>query len=116
LRLKLEDLEKLGIKCPSKGKVVIVLNSKWCNSCKHLSLTLKRLKDEGLIELLEIDIDKYPSINDFLNLTAVPTLLFFKDGKLVEKNIQINEFPFVKNGIMIGINCEPILKEIIEQL
>lgn len=116
MRLKLEDLEKIGINCSSKGILIIILNSKWCSSCKHLSLTLRKLKEEGLIELLEIDIDNYPSIIDLLNLTAVPTLLFFKNGKLVDKNIQINEFPFVKNGIMIGINCEPILKEIIEQL
>jgi thiol-disulfide isomerase/thioredoxin len=116
LGLIVEDFVKFGIKCQDKGKLIVVISSKWCSSCKHLSLILKKLRDERLFDVLEIDFDKYPSVNNILNLTAVPALLFFKDGKLINKDIEINGFPFVKNGMMIGINCESILREIIEHI
>jgi hypothetical protein len=49
-------------------------------------------------------------------ITAIPTLLFFKDGKLLEQIIEIQGQPLVQNGMMIGAAGEPILREIIRQM
>jgi len=51
-----------------------------------------------------------------LKITAVPALLFFKNGKLLDKDIEINGETFVNKGIMIGAFGEPILKAIINQI
>jgi len=51
-----------------------------------------------------------------LNIYAVPTLLLFKDGKLLDKDIKVNGEILVNNGVMIGAAGELILKEIINQM
>jgi len=51
-----------------------------------------------------------------LNISAVPALLFFKNGKLLDKDIEFNGETLVKKGVMIGTYGEPILKKIIKQI
>ena len=105
-----------GINGPKKGKLIIFLISKWCTSCKLVHTTLEKFKDDNVIELKMINIDENGELVRKLNIYAVPTLLFFKDGKLLDKDIIINGEIFVKKGIMIGATGELILKEIFEQM
>ena len=77
---------------------------------------LEKFRDNGLIELEEIDIDKNSKLAREMNIYSVPALLFFKDGKLLNKNLDLNGETFVKKGIMIGAFNKAILKEIIEKI
>ncbi len=95
---------------------IVVLCSKWCRSCRLLSSFLEKLRNEGFIKLKEIDIGEDCTIARELKITAVPALLFFKNGKLLDKDIEINGETFVNKGIMIGAFGEPILKAIINQI
>ena len=110
------DLKKFGIDGPKKGNFIIVLCSKWCRSCTLLSTILEKFRDEGFIKLTEIDIGKNSKIARELNIYAVPALLFFKDGKLLDKDIEANGEKLVNKGIMIGSFNELILNEIIKQM
>jgi len=49
-------------------------------------------------------------------ITAIPTLLFFKNGELVEKNIVLDGQNVVKRGIMVGALPENMLRKIISQV
>jgi hypothetical protein len=49
-------------------------------------------------------------------ITAIPTLLFFKNGELVNHTIEIQGQPLVQRGMMIGAAGEPILREIIKKM
>jgi thioredoxin-like negative regulator of GroEL len=49
-------------------------------------------------------------------ITAIPTLLFFKDGQLLSKNISLDGRALVKNGIMVGAAGEDVMRKIIEQM
>ncbi len=49
-------------------------------------------------------------------ITAIPTLLFFKDGKLVDGIIEVDGQPLVQKGIMVGAAGEETLRKIIEQI
>lgn len=114
--MSINDLKQFGIDGPDKGKFIFVLCSKWCRSCSFLSTILEKFRDEGSINLQEIDIAKNSKIARELNINAVPALLFFKDGKLLDKDIEIDGEILVNNGIMIGFFNEQILKEIIKQM
>ncbi len=50
------------------------------------------------------------------NIHAIPTLLFFKDGELIEKNIEVNGQNHIQNGKMVGACGEDMLRAIIEQM
>ena len=109
-------MKEFGIHGPYEGIFVIVLCSKWCTSCKLFAPILEKFRDNGSIMFKEIDIDENSNLVRDLNIHAVPALLFFKNGKLFDKNIKINGEIFVNKGVMIGTFGEPILKEIIKQI
>jgi len=116
INLQIEKLKELGIDVPDKGKFVIDLYTDWCGPCKIISPVLKQFQEEGLIELKQINIGEQRKIGEELNISAVPTLIFLKDGKLLEKNISIQGRTLVYNSVMVGAAGELILKEIIDQM
>jgi len=109
-------LKRFGIYGPNEGLFIIVLCSKWCKSCKLLSTILGKFRDEGFIQLKEIDIGENSKLARELNINAIPALIFFKNGKLLDKSLKINGEIFVNGGVMIGAFNELILKEIIKQI
>ncbi|MHA1147390.1 MAG: thioredoxin family protein [Promethearchaeota archaeon] len=112
--MNIEDLKPYGIEIPKKGKTIIDISSDWCAPCQILSSVLEELSEEGLFNLIQVNIDNNRSLAKRLNIYAVPTLLCFKDGKLIEKNIVIQGQTVVNNGVMIGAAGELVLKEIVK--
>ena len=114
--MHINDLKKYGINGPKDGKLIIDLSSEWCGPCKILTPVLKKLSEKGLFDLIEVDVDENRELAKKLNIYAIPTLLFFKDGKLLEKNIEIQGQKVVNNGVMMGAAGELVLIEIIKKM
>ena len=93
-----DDLKALGIEIPPKGKVVLDIFTEWCGPCKQIAPILHALKDEGVISLVQEDLDKNRPLAEKHNIHAIPTLLFFKDGKRIgdvagdSSDLPLNEF------------------------
>jgi thioredoxin 1 len=78
-----EDYEKII----ESNKVVLVdFYATWCGPCKMLMPVIDDLsKDLGdKVEVVKIDVDAHPELAEKANILSVPSLLFFKDGKLQE--------------------------------
>ncbi|MFX0180923.1 MAG: thioredoxin family protein, partial [Candidatus Hodarchaeota archaeon] len=88
----------------------------WCGPCKFLSPILEKLREEGLIKLVKVDLDQNRPLGERFGVTAIPTLLFFKDGEMVNGIIEIQGQPLVRDGIMIGAAGENVLKSIIAKI
>jgi len=114
--MNIEDLKQFGIKGSKNGLLIVEVSSKWCISCPLLECILEKFRDEHLIKFEKIDLDLYPSVIQSLNITAMPLLLFFRDGKLLSKDIRVNDYNFVKHGRMAGVTCENVIMKIIEKL
>jgi len=115
--LFVDELEKVGIEgAPKEGKLVIDIYTVWCGPCKFVAPVLHKLEDEGLIHLIQVDLDQNRPLGQMFGITAIPTLLFFKDGKLLEHDIAVDGQTLVRNGMMIGAAGEPVLRKIIEQM
>ena len=58
----------------------------WCQPCRVLSPLLQRLTnpDSGY-DLMTIDVDEHPTLAAELKVTALPTVVAFKDGKAANK-------------------------------
>ena len=68
------------------GKPVLVdFYATWCGPCKTMTPILKEVagKVEGKAHVIKIDIDKSPRAATAFNVQAVPTLLIFKNGKVM---------------------------------
>lgn len=117
--MNIEELKEFGLEVSEEmkqGKVIIDVYTVWCGPCKFISPILEKLKEEGLIHLLQVDLDQNRPLGNRFGITAIPTLLFFKNGQLLDHTIEIQGQPLVRNGIMIGAAGEPILREIINNM
>jgi thioredoxin 1 len=116
---RIEELKDYGIEIADnmkEGNVIIDVFTQWCGPCKFVSPILEKLKDEGLFELLKIDLDENRPLGNRFGITAIPTLLFFKNGDLFDGIIEIQGQPLVKNGIMIGAADEKTIREIVGKM
>ncbi len=99
-----------------KGKLLIDIFTTWCGPCKFVAPILHKLRDEGLIQLIQVDLDQNRPLGNLFGITAIPTLLFFNNGKLLDNEIIIQNRSLVNKGIMVGAVGEQILREIIEKM
>ncbi|TFF97980.1 MAG: thiol reductase thioredoxin [Promethearchaeota archaeon] len=117
--MNIEKLEEVNLDISDdlkEGKVIIDVYTDWCGPCKFIAPILEKFQDEGLIKAIRVDLDQNRALGQMFGITAIPTLLFFKDGRLLEKNISIQGQEAVKKGIMVGAAGEPIMREIIEKM
>jgi thioredoxin 1 len=65
--------------------VVIDFHALWCGPCKMQSPILKEVAIElgDKIKVIKIDVDQNPELASRYNIQGVPTLIIFKNGKLV---------------------------------
>ena len=117
--MNIEELRNYGLEISNEmkqGKVIIDIYTVWCGPCKFVSPILEKLHDEGLIHVLKVDLDQNRPLGQRFGITAIPTLLFFKNGQLLDHTIQVQGQPLVRNGMMIGAAGEPVLREIIANM
>ncbi|TFG05177.1 MAG: thioredoxin [Promethearchaeota archaeon] len=77
------ELKVLGIEIPSTGKAVLDIFTEWCGPCKQIAPILHSLRDDGVISLVQEDLDKNRPLAENHNIQAIPTLIFFKDGSRI---------------------------------
>ena len=65
-----------------KNFVVVFSSFGFCNACRILDRTITLMPDNN-INIYEIDVDKYPDVATRYSVMALPTILFFKNGKVM---------------------------------
>lgn len=61
--------------------------AEWCGPCKMIGPVVDELADEfdGRIKVGKVDVDANQELAVRFGVTAIPTLLFFKNGAVVEQ-------------------------------
>ncbi len=75
---------------PGSGLVLLDFYAHTCPSCMHMLPVLERLANRyaDVVTIYSVDFDAAPDVAAVLGVKKVPTLLLFKDGKLVDTTVQ----------------------------
>jgi thioredoxin 1 len=73
--------------------VVVDVYADWCGPCRAVAPLLERAAElyAGRLKFLKVDIDEDPDVAEVYEVTGVPTLLFFRDGQLIDRVVGLSE-------------------------
>jgi thioredoxin 1 len=78
-------METFGDLIKNKQPVLVDFHATWCGPCKMMAPELQKFaqKNTGKLRVVKIDIDKNPKVAQQFNIQGVPTLILFKEGKVL---------------------------------
>ena len=69
--------------------LVVDFWAQWCGPCKAISPIIEELANEyeGKVNIGKVDVDENDDITARYGIRNIPTILFFKNGELVDKQV-----------------------------
>ena len=75
----------------SKHKEVLMVDfwAEWCQPCRAIAPALEELAEEskGSVSLAKVNVDDNPQLAARYGVRSIPTILFMKDGKVMDQVI-----------------------------
>jgi thioredoxin 1 len=67
--------------------VVVDFWAEWCGPCRMIAPAIEELANQytGQVKVAKFDVDSNPKTPTKYGIRSIPTVLFFKEGKLVEQ-------------------------------
>lgn len=85
----IKELETENFNEEIKNELVLVdFYATWCGPCKMMHPVVETIaNDYSNLKIIKIDVDKHDDIARQYGVMSIPTLILFKNGEIVEKNI-----------------------------
>ncbi len=104
MAIEITDLNFEEIVLKSNKLAVVDFWAEWCGPCKMIAPVISELseqyKDKAVIG--KVDVDNNPAITAKYGIRSIPTLLFFKNGQIVDKVVGATSKP----GIAAKIDAQ----------
>ncbi len=101
-----ENIKKLEEKdfgaAIASGVTLVDFYADWCGPCRMLAPVLDQVSQDvkGKASVAKLDIDQAQKVTEDLQITSVPTLILFKDGKEVKRIIGLRDADFIKGFVL----------------
>lgn len=99
IQLTDDTFEKEVVQSPEP--VLVDFWAPWCGPCRMLAPVIEELAKEytGKVRIAKINTDEHPNAASRFKISAIPTLLFFKGGKVVEQLVGVHSKAEIKKTI-----------------
>lgn len=81
------NFEEIAI--ANKGVAVVDFWAEWCGPCRMVAPVIEELSKEydGKAVVGKLDVDNNPGVSMKYGVRSIPTILFLKDGEVVDKHV-----------------------------
>ena len=89
MAIHVTDAEFEEVVLKSDVPVVVDLWAEWCGPCRMIGPIIDEMTTEyeGRAKMVKVDIDSNPMIPSKHGVRNIPTVLFFKNGEVVDKQV-----------------------------
>jgi thioredoxin 1 len=73
----------------SDKPVIVDFWAEWCGPCRMVGPLVKEIGTdfEGRAVITKLDVDNNPEVSAKFGIRNIPTILFFKNGEIVDKQV-----------------------------
>jgi thioredoxin 1 len=102
MALEVNDSNFDEVVLKSDKPVLVDFWAEWCGPCRMIAPALEEISQEysGKAVVTKCDVDESPGVASRFGIRNIPTVLFFNDGKVVDK--QVGAVP--KNNFVSKLN------------